>query len=261
MKTELELKHLSDSEILTALDRLHSAECVTQAQFLVYINIIQDRELFAGEGYSSLHKYLMARFHYSKSSALRRMHAAGLGRKFPLAYTLLADGKLSLSHLQVLAPKMTVENSERLFEKAVRQSVEQLEESLAEEFPRPEAPDKLDPLGEDRFKFQFTADGNFLDKVRQAQALLGKKYPSGRLAHVFEEALDLLLKYEGLRKTLNCRSGLFSSLPIGGSKKPLGIFGVEYGEKFGNATAVAVPFGEKMGVGAGRPGFLSLTTS
>ncbi len=197
MQTEFELKHLSDTEILAAVDRLRSAECVTQAQFLVYINIIQARELFAGEGYSSLHKYLMARFHYSKSSALRRMHAAGLARKFPLAYTLLAEGKLSLSHLQVLAPKMTVENAERLFAKAVKQSVEQLEESLAEEFARPEAPDKLDPLGDDRFKFQFTADGKFLDKLRQGQALLGKKYPSGRLAHIFEEALDLLLKYEG----------------------------------------------------------------
>ena len=52
------------------------------------------------------------------------------------------------------------------------------------------------PLGEDRFKFQFTGDGKFLDKVRQGQALLCKKYPTGRLAYVFGEALERLLAQE-----------------------------------------------------------------
>ncbi len=54
----------------------------------------------------------------------------------------------------------------------------------------------------DRFHIQFeSADAKFLDKLNNAKALLlAVSTPSGRLALILEEALDLLLESEGNRQ-------------------------------------------------------------
>ena len=49
------------------------------------------------------------------------------------------------------------------------------------------------PLGADRYKVQLTASKQLHDKLRQARDLLRHELPSGDLAQVLEQALDLLI--------------------------------------------------------------------
>jgi hypothetical protein len=50
------------------------------------------------------------------------------------------------------------------------------------------------PLGQERFRIQFTASRALCQKLREAQALLRHQVPSGDLAEIFERALTLLVE-------------------------------------------------------------------
>ncbi len=61
--------------------------------------------------------------------------------------------------------------------------------------PRQEGkPPSTEPLGESRYKIQFTAGPAAYAKLCQAQALLRHPIPDGDLARIFERALDALLR-------------------------------------------------------------------
>ena len=51
-----------------------------------------------------------------------------------------------------------------------------------------------EPLGQERFKIQFTADRALREKLREAQALLRHQVPDGDLAQIFDRALTLLVE-------------------------------------------------------------------
>ena len=51
-----------------------------------------------------------------------------------------------------------------------------------------------EPLGQARFKIQFTADRALREKLQEAQALLRHQVPDGDLAEIFDRALTLLVE-------------------------------------------------------------------
>jgi 5-methylcytosine-specific restriction endonuclease McrA len=61
---------------------------------------------------------------------------------------------------------------------------------------RPSTPElrQIEPLSAERYRVQFTADRALHDKLRNVQALVRNKIPSGDVAAVCEMALDLLLE-------------------------------------------------------------------
>ncbi len=111
--SEINLESLPDEAVLSGFELLVRRERRTQADFLLYLNEVDERRLFASEGYSGLYSYLVEKFNYGESSALRRIQIAKLAQKFEEVYSLLREGALSLRHLQVLAPKphSTIENA------------------------------------------------------------------------------------------------------------------------------------------------------
>jgi hypothetical protein len=81
--------------------------------------------------------------------------------------------------------------------------------------PATPAPPTL-PLAEDRYKVQLTASGALRDKVEQARALMRHRNPSGDLAVIIEQAVDLLLaalEKEKLGKTSRPRRAKPSADP------------------------------------------------
>ena len=54
-------------------------------------------------------------------------------------------------------------------------------------------PPIVSPLGQERYRIQFTASRAMHDKLRLAQALLRHRIPTGDLVAIFERGLDLLL--------------------------------------------------------------------
>jgi hypothetical protein len=211
MRKDIALMNVSSSEILLGLKALCRKERKLQSDFLAYLNAVEDRKLFAGEGYSSLFSYVTEHLGYSESSALKRIHVARLCFKYPELYYLIADGEVTLTSLQKVAPHIKKENAERLIKSICHKSVREVECLLAGEFPKPLMPDSMKPLNEEAFLIQFSADKDFMDKLNQAKALLGRKYPSGRLSQILGEALQLLLESEGKKK---CMPPLTEQIPI-----------------------------------------------
>ncbi len=79
-----------------------------------------------------------------------------------------------------------------------------------------------EPLGQQRYKIQFTAGRALHAKLREAQALLRHQIPDGDLAEVFDRALTLLLadakrkKFaQTARPTMRGRSKTESSVRLG----------------------------------------------
>ncbi len=76
----------------------------------------------------------------SEEAAFKRIHAARVARRFPLVFPMLADGRLHLSTVILLAPQLTPENADELLATAASESKAEIERLLAERFPRPDLP-------------------------------------------------------------------------------------------------------------------------
>lgn len=202
------LANQTDARILSGLATLVTQERKRKSDFLAYLNEVDGRKLYAKEGYSSLFRFLTEKYVFSESSALKRIQAARLARKFPFLYGDIKDGAYSLSALSRLAPFVTAANANRLFRKAHRQSTRHVEAMLAEEFPKADVEDrlkkKISPLGADRLHVQFTANQEFVDDLEKAQDLLSHRFPQGKLADVLGLALKTLIR--DLEKDGNVRS-------------------------------------------------------
>jgi 5-methylcytosine-specific restriction endonuclease McrA len=175
----------------------------------------------------------------SEETAFKRMRAARAARKFPALYPALADGRLHLTAVVLLAPHLTPENVDELVAAASHKTKAEIELLLAERFPRPDVEtsvramttesatalelspgtvvpsfvpgssvrmgplpthSKSAPLSAERFEWHLTVSRRTQEKLRRAQALLGHSVPSGDLPEVLERALDALVEKLEKRK-------------------------------------------------------------
>src|SRR5205823_4970104 len=73
-----------------------------------------------------------------EDAAYKRIQAARLAREFPVVFELLADGRLHLTGVGLLAPYLTHENADTLLNAALHKTKSEIELLLAERFPRSE---------------------------------------------------------------------------------------------------------------------------
>jgi hypothetical protein len=76
--------------------------------------------------------------HLSEAEAYLRITVARVSRKHPELLTLLADGRLHLTGIALLAPVLTQENADALLKRATHRSKRQVQELIAEIAPRPD---------------------------------------------------------------------------------------------------------------------------
>jgi hypothetical protein len=93
-------------------------------------------------------EYGVEELHMSESEAYLRIHAARLGRRFPLVVELLAQGSLHLTAIKLLGPQLTDDNHVQLLERARGKSKRGIEQLLAEIAPRPDVPNRMRKLPE-----------------------------------------------------------------------------------------------------------------
>jgi hypothetical protein len=101
---------------------------------------VDERRLYAREAFPSMFVYCMDVLHLSEAEAYLRILAARASRQNPLLLTMLADGRLHLTAIALLARHLTCENRDRLLERATHRSKRQILELIAEIAPRPDAP-------------------------------------------------------------------------------------------------------------------------
>ena len=88
--------------------------------------------------------------HLSEAEAYLRIAAARASREHPVLLTMLADGRLHLTGIGKLAPYITPGNRDALLARATHRSKRQIEELIAELFPRPDVPAVMRKLPETR---------------------------------------------------------------------------------------------------------------
>ena len=220
------LTHLApavlESEVIARASRIR----VSIAELLPYLAEFDDRKLYRPAGYSSMSAYCVGKLEMSDDEASKRIYAARAARQFPAIFQAIADGRLNLSAVLLLAPHLAVETADELVAAAAHKTRAELQALLAERFPKPDletrleaapvttcssqhapghvepsaARPKLAPLSPERFALQVTVSKATHDKLRRAQSLLGHAVPAGDLAQVLDRALDALLHQLERRK-------------------------------------------------------------
>jgi hypothetical protein len=134
------LNAISDDELLRRLAALLQSSRHTEADLVAHIGEVDERRLYAREASPSMWAYCTERLHLSGAEAYLRIVAARASRQHPVILEMLADGRLHLTAIALLAPHLTPENRETLLRRATHKSKREVEELLAELEPRPDAP-------------------------------------------------------------------------------------------------------------------------
>ncbi len=230
--------HLSDHALIQSAVTNAGRERTSTADLIADIAEVDDRRLYAPAGYPSTFAWCVGELGLSDDAAFKRITAARAARRFPAIFTALADGRLHLAAVGLLAPRLTEETATELLSAAAHKTRSEIERLLAARFPKADllawvedlptasAPastgqrDELAPgrvqdpviLGTTRdrshvqalsaqsFKVQFTLGQRAHDKLRYIQELLSHEIPSGDIAEVFEALSDLAIPQLEKRK-------------------------------------------------------------
>ena len=133
------MTHLSDAVLLRDLAGLIVQDRVTTATLLAHIAEVDARRLYATAGHPSMHAYCVDELRLSEGAAYKRIRAARAAREFPALFAAVAEGRLHLSAVCLLAPLVTPENLEELMGAATHRRKSEVEAFLARRFPS-EAP-------------------------------------------------------------------------------------------------------------------------
>ena len=140
------LAHLSDSTLLRDLATLVARDRVTTAEILAHIAEVDARKLYLPAAYPSMYAYCIGELRMSEDTAYKRIQAARVARRFPVVLAAVADGRLHLSAVCLLAPHLTEDTAAELLAAAAHQTKSEIERLLAQRFPRPDLPTLIEAL-------------------------------------------------------------------------------------------------------------------
>jgi hypothetical protein len=137
---------VSDGQLLESAC-LHARNARAQtAHLLADLAEIDVRRLFVQAGYSTLSVYCRDALRLSEDAAARRIHAARAARRFPAVFAMCADGRLSLTAVNLLAPHLTPSNVDELLAAAAGKSRSGIEELIRARKPLTETIGWIQPL-------------------------------------------------------------------------------------------------------------------
>jgi hypothetical protein len=140
------LVHLSDSTLLHDLAALVSRDRNTTAALLAHVAEVDARKLYRPAAYPSMYAYCVGELHMSEDTAYKRIRAGRAARQFPAIFQAIADGRLNLTSVVMLAPHLASDTAEELLAAAAHKTNAEIERSLAERFPRPDLPTVLEAI-------------------------------------------------------------------------------------------------------------------
>jgi len=138
--------HLSHRALLLDLRTSRGSEARSTAVVLSRIAEVDARQLYRQEGYPSMYEFLIHDLNYTEGSAYKRLYAARAAWKFPLLYLAVAEGKLHLSGVVLLAKHLTESNVAEWVDAATHKTKAEIEQLIANRFPRPDLPERLEAI-------------------------------------------------------------------------------------------------------------------
>ncbi len=215
------LSTMSDAELIARLAELLREERRVTAAVLVHLAEVEARGLHLAAACPSMFVYCTRVLGMSEDEAFKRIRAARALRRYPVVAEAVADGRLHLTAVVLLAPHLTDECARELVAEASGKSKAEIEILLARRAPRADVPERLERVAEqvvlvpgrvsggevvpepvpcapprvaalsvERFALQLTISGATREKLLRAQAYLRHQVPSGDLSEVFDRVLD-----------------------------------------------------------------------
>ncbi|HYJ31707.1 MAG TPA: hypothetical protein VE326_00640, partial [Candidatus Binatia bacterium] len=96
---------------------------------------VDARRAYAGAGYPSLFAYCVEELRFSEDASYKRIQAARAARLFPVLFEAVADGRLHLTAVCMLAPHLNPQNLDELIRAATHRKKIDLEAWLTVRFP------------------------------------------------------------------------------------------------------------------------------
>src|SRR6188768_2149708 len=142
------VERMSDGELVARLGELLGEERRLNAAVLVHLGEVEARRLYLPAACSSMHVYCVRVLGMSEDQAFKRIRAARAVRRFPVVGAAVAEGRLHLSGVVLLAPHLTGESAAELVAEASGKSKAEIEMLLARRAPRADVPERLERVAE-----------------------------------------------------------------------------------------------------------------
>ena len=135
----MDLTQLSDDALLHGFATLVAQDRRTTAALLAHIAEIDARHLYLRAGFESMRAYCMREIHLSEDAAITRITVARLARQLPALFLAIADGRLHLTAVRLLAPRLNAANVAEWIAAAANRSLGEIGVLLAHRYPQAES--------------------------------------------------------------------------------------------------------------------------
>ena len=136
----------NDADLVHKLDRCFERDAADETELIACIGEVDERKLYLPAGDSSMFAYCMRRYRRSEDVTYKRITVARKAREIPAILPMLADGRLHLCGISVMAKYLKPENAAELLAAAAHKTRKEIQCLIAERFPQPDAPTRLEPI-------------------------------------------------------------------------------------------------------------------
>ena len=191
----MELKRISNQDLLGRLHKLVRTERKLTHVILCHINEVESRRLYAELGFDSMFRYLTSHCGYGEDSAYRRLQAARLLKKNPEIAEKIEQGALNLTQLtqvqkclrqeQQAAGMVSSDQTLQILEQIENKSSYETKKVLALEFNQPiQTHEVVKPQRDESVRLELTLTSEQMRKLEQAKDLLSHTLPDNSWADV-----------------------------------------------------------------------------
>ncbi|HEU4523932.1 MAG TPA: hypothetical protein VFR62_02870, partial [Gemmatimonadales bacterium] len=180
---------LPDAALLARVGDLATTSRAVTVELLAHLGELEGRGLHRGEGCGSLYGYCLQVLKLSEAEAVNRIRAARAARRFPIILEMLADGRVNLTSVRLLAPHLTPGNHRALLDEVRGMSRRDVDKVIARLSPRPDVPSSIDALAPGRYGLHVTLGEEGHRDLRWLQDAVRREVPSGDPSEIVARAL------------------------------------------------------------------------
>jgi len=209
--THVHPSSLSDADLLSITRRAAAHERDATARLVALLAEVDARRLYLSESCSSMFVFCTRTLHMSEHAAYARIEAARAARRFPTILDRLADGRLTLTTVGLLAPISPARHPDRSTEAP----------AVPRALAGPPRRSIVAALAPRRYWLRVTIDEETQRKLERARDLLRHQIPDGDTAALLDRALTLLVtKAERTKFAATTRKGSHRpAAPLGASRR------------------------------------------
>jgi hypothetical protein len=208
--TNVELRKLSDDEVVMGIKKLANEERRITSEILHYLREVESRMIFAKLAYSSLYEFCVKQLHYSEGSAYRRISAMRVLKDLSPVQSeevesKINEGAISITNLSLVHSFLKTEKKESrkiysasekmdLISSIEHQSKRETEKRLAAIQPKILLTDSERVITETLTEIKFLADDALMNKLTRVRELISNANSDPSYAELLHKITDDFLK-------------------------------------------------------------------